>query len=573
MVAQNTTGFSAAKQEERERLVSEMESLLGLQSEHSEDEEVLNTRPQEIVWHLKGRKAGWTVERVMSVYIRAACTAHRKTNCLTEILFKEALEQAKSYDREYATFGKAHGAFWGLPSSFKDTYNIKGVDTSLGCSPYCFDPVLNAENEGGLVKVFRAAGGIPFCKTNVPQTLLAFECRNPIFGRTFNPGASDRTCGGSSGGEAALVALRGSPIGWGSDIGGSLRIPAHYSGVCGLKPVVGRWPQNGSRSSVKGFEGIKGVVGPMARTVDDLIFSTRSVLNTIHEPSTDLPGEQLMPIPWREVDLPKKLKVGYWVDDHAIKASPACARAVLESVQCLRKAGHEVVAFDPPDVPEALKIFVGLTSSDGYKTLLSNIGKDPMEPSMNLVVKAVKIPGWLHGVWVWLVGKLTGDQLYADVLSNSRQKSVQEYLQYTHRRNVYIERFRTAAWDDNKFDILLTPVQAVPALKHNQTEYLSPLSIATILFNVVDSTVGVLPVTRVDKDLDVLPTNWLEGSTGSSSLEHRTYIGKPGEVEPGYVPEKMHGLPVGVQVVGKAWEEEKVLKVMKLIEGLVGYEA
>ncbi|ODN90188.1 amidase [Cryptococcus wingfieldii CBS 7118] len=555
MVGRNTVQIAKAKQEERERLISEMESLLGLQSEHPEDEE---RGPQEIVWHLKGRKTGWTVERVMSVYIRAACAAHRKTNCLTEVLFKEALEQAKSHDREYATFGKAHGAFWGLPSSFKDTYNIKGVDSSLGCSPYCFGPILDAEDEGGLVKVFRAGGGIPFCKTNIPQTLLAFECRNPIFGQTSNPGASDRTCGGSSGGEAALVALRGSPIGWGSDIGGSLRIPAHYSGICGLKPVAGRWPQNGNRSSVKGFEGIKGVVGPMGRTVDDLIFSTRSVFNTIHEPSTELPGEQLLPIAWREVELPKKLKVGYWVDDHAIKASPACARAVLESVQALKKAGHEVIAFDPPDVPEALKIFAGLTSSDGYKTLLSNIGSDPMEPSMNLVIKPVKLPGWILLILVWFVAKVTGDQLFADVLSNCRQKSTQEFLQYTHRRNVYIDKFRRAPY------LLSSTTRLNGSLPSR--------NIATILFNVVDSTVGVLPVTRVSKDLDTLPSDWLEGSTGSKLLQERIYLGKPGKTDPAYVPEQMHGLPVGVQVVGKAWEEEKVLKVMKLLEGLVGYE-
>lgn len=97
-------------------------------------------------------------------------------------------------------------------------------------------------------------------------------------------------------------------------------------------------------------------------------------------------------------------------------------------------------------------------------------------------------------------------------------------------------------------------------------------SIGTVLFNVVDSTVGVLPVTHVDRDLDVLPADYLEDSKGSKLLEKRMYIGKPGKEDPTYDAEKMHGLPVGIQVVGKAWEEEKVLEMMKVLDRLIGYE-
>ncbi|OWZ71401.1 hypothetical protein AYX14_03160 [Cryptococcus neoformans] len=572
MVHKTTVRVAQLKQEERERLVSEMESLLGLQSEHPEDEQYISPRPEEIVGNLKSHKKGWTAERVMIAFIRAACAAQRKTNCLTEVLFREALDEAKRLDKEFFETGKAEGAFWGLPSSFKDTFNIKGVDSSIGVSPHCFQPTEDSSQEGALVKLFRAAGGIPLCKTNIPQTLLSFECKNPIFGRATNPTAADRTCGGSSGGEGAIVALKGTPMGWGSDIGGSLRIPAHYCGIYTLKPVMGRWPSSGGRASVKGFEGIKAVVGPMARSVDDLIFASRTMLTLAQQSSVSLNGEQLLPIPWREVEIPKKLRVGYFTDDHAIKASPACVRAVLESVQVLEKAGHEVIEFDPPDVPEALKIFAGLTSSDGYKTLLGNLGCDPMETSMRLTTLGAKYPRWLHRILTWLIAKFTGDHLYAEVFASSRFKTVTEYWQYVHKRNVYASHFRNLAWEQNKFDMIVCPVQAVPALKHDETEWLSPLCIGTVLFNVVDSTVGVLPVTHVDRDLDVLPADYLEDSKGSKLLEKRMYIGKPGKEDPTYDAEKMHGLPVGVQVVGKAWEEEKVLEMMKVLDRLIGYE-
>lgn len=195
---------------------------------------------------------------------------------------------------------KPDGGFFGLPSSFKGAlgylplpiwHSLEQTPTALSgltarsaarhiaISPLkklkmrvlCVsDQLSRLVLTRQLVQIFRAQGGIPICKTAIPQTLLAFECSNPVFGVTTNPHSSARTPGGSSGGEAALIVLRGTPIGWGSDsellpfsaelthlVGGSLRIPAAYSGCCGLKPAVGRWPAGGNRATIRGFDGIK----------------------------------------------------------------------------------------------------------------------------------------------------------------------------------------------------------------------------------------------------------------------------------------------------------------------------
>lgn len=143
---------------------------------------------------------------------------------------------------------------------------------------------------------FLAAGAVLFVKTNVPQTMFMFECSNPLWGRTTNPYNDKYTCGGSSGGEAALLAMDGSAIGMGSDIGGSLRIPTAYCGIYSLKPSHGRISAIGARGkqnkssaggwryfnlavfpdTVPGFEGIKTVVGPMGRCVLRLRYTLSS---------------------------------------------------------------------------------------------------------------------------------------------------------------------------------------------------------------------------------------------------------------------------------------------------------
>lgn len=137
----------------------------------------------------------------------------------------------------------------------------------------------------------------------------------------------------------------------------------------------------------------------------------------------------------------------------------------------------------------------------------------------------------------------------------SKHKTIEEYTYWVDRRDEYIKGFRRAAWQEEKFDFLICPPQAVPALEHGRTKDLSPLCLATVMFNIVDSTAGVLPVTRVDAERDVAPENFLEGSTGSWILEKKVY----GGTEPAYDAAKMAGLPVAVQVVGRQYEDERVL--------------
>jgi Asp-tRNA(Asn)/Glu-tRNA(Gln) amidotransferase A subunit family amidase len=154
----------------------------------------------------------------------------------------EALETAKQHDEYQTRTGTTLGPMHGVPYTLKDTFAVEGYDSSLGISSLANKP---ASSSSVLHTTLSKLGGILLAKTNVPQTLLAFECNNPIFGVTQNPVVKGFTSGGSSGGEAAVLARDASAIGFGSDIGGSLRIPTGWCGIYSLKTVRGRFPTRG----------------------------------------------------------------------------------------------------------------------------------------------------------------------------------------------------------------------------------------------------------------------------------------------------------------------------------------
>lgn len=310
----------------------------------------------------------------------------------------------------------------------------------------------------------------------------------------------------------------------------------------------------------------------MASNVTDLIYASRAMmdLTTAALAEGKMAAEGLLPIPWREKTLPKKMKIGYYRETGVVRTSPALLRALDITIEKLRAEGHEVVEWQPPALWKVFEVFAALTSADGYAQLLANIGPDPKEPSLALVTAGSSVPRWLLSLASSIVRNVLGDEVFGHVMATSHSKSASELFEWVAQRNRLNREFKTKAWEQEGFDFLLGPPQAVPALEHGRTKMLSPLCIGTCVWNVLDTTAGVLPVTRVRKE-DAVPADWLSAEPGearSSILEKRVYGGD----DPAYDASKMEGLPVGVQVVGRQWDEEGVLECMKLIEGLVKYE-
>lgn len=157
----------------------------------------------------------------------------------------------------------------------------------------------------------------------------------------------------------------------------------------------------------------------MARTVDDLTFASKAMIDAFVENIANydfVQVENVAPLPWREPNLPQRLRIGYWFDDGVARSSPAAQRAVREVAAALEKEGHELVLWQPPDVVEAMKIFVALLSFDGHKQLLSNIGHDPMEPALFLVTLGPRLPAFARWLAHNLVQYIAKDPFFAAVM-------------------------------------------------------------------------------------------------------------------------------------------------------------
>lgn len=245
------------------------------------------------------RTKALTSVQVTMAFCKRAAIAQQVTNCLTEISFEPALRRAAFLDHHLARCGTPMGPLHGVPISLKDSFMIAGTDASIGIAALCYKP---ATESAHLINLLLSAGAVLHCKTNVPQTLGTLDSTNNIFGRVLNPLNRLVTAGGSTGGEGALIAMHGSPLGVGTDIGGSIRVPAMCNGLYGIKPSANRVPFAGQEGgSPPGSQqlGLVASAGPLATSLRDCEFFLRVVADA--KPWTVDPS--LIPGPWTSTSL------------------------------------------------------------------------------------------------------------------------------------------------------------------------------------------------------------------------------------------------------------------------------
>ncbi|KAI0826525.1 amidase signature enzyme [Trametes gibbosa] len=494
---------------------------------------------------------------VLHVYGRRALAAHEATNCLADIFLDEADPTAGS-----STSGIPR-ILAGVPISIKDCIDVAGHDTTLGFSARVGHP---APADAPLVRLLRDAGALLYAKTALPTACLSFECSSDLFGTTTNPYNRAFSPGASTGGGAALLASQGSMVEVGTDIGGSVRYPAAYCGIYAVKGTHGRFPSTGCVSCVPGLESVPTITAPLARTLDDLQEFWRRVVEM-------RPWEYdhtCVPIPWRPVDhvaSGKKLRFGVLADDGIVVPTPAAARALKEVASALRKQGHTVVEFSPPSPLEGLKVGYQLMFSDGAQSILApkRVG-EYVGPALLTVRLILRFPLWLKRLSAtllrWFSRPRGRNDAWAALMEIFHPRTARE------ERALVIERdkYRAAwfdAWREAGLDLMLTVPHALPAVPKepaasDKTTLVSASS--AFLYNVLDCAAGAMPVAYVDAAQDAHPPNYRRGAAylGMNDVSRA--------IHDLYDASAMHGLPVGVQVVGGRFEEEHVLAGMKLIE-------
>lgn len=465
-----------------------------------------------------------------------------KLNAVAVRRYQEARAEADRVDARRRA-GQNLGPLGGVPISVKECFELTGTPCTIGNTNRVG---IVAPQDGILVSRLREAGAVIVAKGNIPQAMVSVECNNPVYGRTNNPWDVARAPGGSSGGDAAIVAAGGAALALGSDIGGSLRIPAHACGIHTLKPTSRRMALVGAYDVLNRQEGFPSQAGPLARCVADLALA----MEILAAPGLERVDPGVPPVPWRgpdDVDV-GSLRVGFYESDGFFDPAPALRRAVREAAEALRGMGASVEPYRPHRVDRVIHLFMALLSADGGAGLARAGGDSPRDAYLALLEKVARLNPAMRAL-LRLVAVSTGQVSSVRVLDALRRRTVDEYWGLLEERKALL-RGLVADLDERGLDVIIGPPSPLPALLHDASLELGPVYCYTAYYNVLGFPAGVVTATRVRPG---------EESDRPPSRDRAMIVAK--NVEQGSA-----GLPVGVQVVARPWREDLVLAVMAALE-------
>jgi amidase len=457
---------------------------------------VLAPAVQQLEW-LRNRRV--SVTELAEAHIHQLERLNPQLNAFADFDADRVRTQARQLDRAPEQRGPLHG----LPVTVKSSIATAGYRCEIGSLLHKGDV---PTEDAVVVARLRAAGALILGTTNCPEFLMAYETANLLHGRTGNPWDLARSPGGSSGGESAAIAAGMSAGGLGSDSGGSVRVPAHFTGICSLKPTPGRVPGRGHLPPCVGPFATLGAIGPMARTIADVTLLFRALSG---QDPLDPIGP---PIKYRErsLDELRSYRIGFFEDDGLTPVTPETRAAVNSAAAVLREAGFRVEPFCPRTLEPLRKL---------WRTFFVQCGAMFYEPEIR--------------------GKR--DQLspiFTEFLSIAESSGP---LTATELLNAWAEldllRSKMLA-EMSEYPVLLCPVAAIPAFRHGERTW----------------TIDDTPVAYLDA---VRYTQWFNT------------LGAPAVVVPaGRSPE---GLPIGVQIAARPFEDEVALGIAAIVDAAFGY--
>ncbi|PFH51152.1 hypothetical protein AMATHDRAFT_143192 [Amanita thiersii Skay4041] len=499
--------------------------------------------------------ATWSAVAVTTAFAKRAVIAHQLTNCLTEIFIDRALERAAWLDEQLKSTGRVVGPLHGLPISLKDQVSVKGIESTMGYVSWIGQ---YAERNSVLADILEEQGAVLYVKTNIPQTLMWAETFNHVFGRTSNPYNRSLTSGGSSGGEGALVALKGSPIGVGSDIGGSIRIPSAFNGLYGFRPSFNRIPYAGSVNSMEGQDAIPSVLGPMTTSIEGVKKFMTSVLAA--KPWNRDPialRKQWDEDAYNLIEHGKceePLCFGILWNDGMVHPHPPIIRALEMVKNALLAKGHRVIDWEPfkhMEIYENSRRIYGAVGREDFQAATASTG-EPIISSMtteydDYAVSGIVRPEVDSGVEVPEMRPFAGQpplsafELWG--VHKKRQDLRREYLEHW-------QGTASRTGTGRPVDAIISPVASSAAPPHGMNR----LAVYTWIWNNLDYPAVVIPVTRVDQELDV------------PGPEPEFFGDLDRTVHKFYTPERFGNAPVSVQIVGRTQEDEAVIRMGDIID-------
>ena len=446
---------------------------------------------------LRSRKI--SVAELAEAYIRQIERLNPTLNAFADFDAERVRAEARRLDLAQDKNGPLHG----LPVTVKSSIATAGLRCEIGSLLRKGDV---PSEDAVVVARLRAAGALILGTTNCPEFLMAYETANLLHGQTRNPWDLERTPGGSSGGESAAIAAGLSAGGLGSDSGGSVRVPAHFTGICSLKPTPGRVPGQGHLPPCVGPFSILGAIGPLARTMADVSLLFRSLSGQDPE---DPAGS---PVPLREPTL-NELRahpIGFFEDDGLCPVSPETRAAVQAAVAALRDAGFRVEPFRPQTLEPLRRLWWKFFVQCGAMFYEPTIrGK---REHLSPIFK--EFLGFAESAPLLSATELLDAWAEADLLRAKTLAAMREY------------------------PALLCPAAAIPAFRHGERSW-----------KIEGQTVDYLDAVRY--------TQWFN------------MLAAPAAVVPvGSSPE---GLPIGVQIAGRPFEDEIALGIASIIDSGFGY--
>jgi Asp-tRNA(Asn)/Glu-tRNA(Gln) amidotransferase A subunit family amidase len=425
---------------------------------------------------------------VVAAHLRRIAHLNPKLNAIVT-LAEDAPERAREAEAAIMRGDKV-GPLHGVPVTIKDTIETKNLLTTAG-SKLLSSHLPN--EDAPTVALLKDAGAIILGKTNVPEMAIPYECDNPIFGRTNNPFDQTKTAGGSSGGEAAAIADCLSPAGLGSDLSGSIRVPAHFCGIIGLKPTTGRIKPSGHIPPTAGAFSDGAVIGPMARQVEDLSLLLGILSESKMTARCELAGSQ----------------VGIYLNDEDVPVTNETRRAINTAASALSEAGLIVIEERPPCIERAIDLWPTLFSRAAAIQLREFYRGQ--EDQAGTVARS-------------LLASSEGNSLPSlEAVSNA----------VTERDGL---REKLSQWM-KRTPLIIAPVGATPAFAHGAR--------------------------RVDVDGKSISVFRAFGYSRAANV-----LGFPAVVVP--AGRSVEGLPIGLQLIGRPFEEEIVLSAARIIEEACG---